>query len=183
MAKRVIITSGILLLYICVWIILHVSMNILAIGPNPVFQFSPNYKIIRGDMLYTKSGDEPLDYRQSFLFKEPVDAFYVKNEWLLGKSGGKYFAINMKTQKTDYPINSLQELNEISGLNVKSINWFDEQEEKINSPYLVPNKTIQKAKKVIDIVCTIALPFLSVILIIWIIKNRGGKRHQESFSV
>lgn len=132
---------------------------------------SQKFKLIRGDLLYIKDGNEGLDYRQSFPFDEKVSAFYSKDTWLLGKTKKGYFAINMQSQEIHYPLASEQEVISLSNIIVKPEDWIDSEKERMSSEYLLRNQAVVSFGKIFNVAFWVLFTCLCVGLFFWIKKK------------
>jgi hypothetical protein len=170
MSNKIVWSIGILCLFVAMWYLANQFIEPLEIGPNPTFVFSNNFRLVRGDLLYIKDGNEGLDYRQSFPFQEPVNSFYANDDWLIGKTKKCYFAINLKTQEIHYPLDTEDKIAELSNINAGRERWTDTSGDNIDSKYLIRFPGVENFRKYFNISSGVIIAGLCLGLIIWIRK-------------
>ena len=142
-------------------------------GPTPIYILSPNYAVVRN----TLSVVDPNNFDPEIVaitrilnsaIAESVNAFYVEDNWILGRTDIGYFAIDISSSKIEYPIESLEEIKELSGLTINSNDWIDSHEKRMNSKYLYRRQSVQVLGKIWNYTFLIAIPLCCILCFWWI---------------
>ncbi|MDH4203839.1 MAG: hypothetical protein OEV87_13235 [Phycisphaerae bacterium] len=169
MKKKVIISTSIILSVFVVWLTGSLLLDTLSIGPNPTYKFSPNYLMVHSSLYYYP---DPLDWDNVDMpVQEYVSSFCLKNNWLLGKTEKAYFAINMSTHETHYPVNTVEALSKNTRIQIDTEDWVEEHKERMRSEYLFRDPSIQKIRMLVNYLFGIVLSVLFVVLLIWIFRE------------
>ncbi len=169
MKKRILISASITVTGLVVWFISSVLLNAFSIGPNPTYDFSPKYIVVRGVLCHFP---QPPNFEiANYPIEETIWSFCVRHSWLLGKTEKGFFAINMDTDETYYPVSTSEALSEKTGFQIETEDWVDEYKERRSSKYLRKNVSIQKFRMIVNYLFGIALSVLFVVLLIWIFRK------------
>ncbi len=169
---KILISAGIMVIGIVFWFVGNFLLNIFELGPDPTYEFSPNYIMVVSTLCYFP---QPTDLDNiEYPVEELVESFCVKNPWLLGKTEKGYFAINMDSHETYYPINTFEALTGKTGVQVLPEDWIDEHKERMKSKYLRRNPTVIIFGKIFNVFFWIIYVCLGVGLLFWI-KDKPKK--------
>ena len=169
---KILISAGIMVFWIMFWFVCNYSLDLLAAGHSPIYDFSPNYLTMRGSLCYFP---QPTDLDNiEYPVEELVTSFCVKNPWLLGKTKKGYLAINMDSHETYYPINTFEALTEKIGVQVSPEDLVDGRKEGLKSKYLRRNPTVIIFGKIFNVFFLIIYVCLGVGLLFWI-KDKPQK--------
>jgi hypothetical protein len=169
MRKKLSMSLICLAIALTVWIVGYELLDALAISPNPTHDFSPNYIMVRGTLYYYPNPGD-WDHAENPV-EEIVTSFCVKNSWLLGKTNKGYFAINMETRETDYPISTVESLTEKTGFQISLDEWADDYKKRMNSPYLRRYPEVIRLAKLLNSSFWIIFAGLCFGLFVWIMRK------------
>jgi len=145
-------------------------------GPTPMYILSPDYAIMRGTLCQLDPNNfDPeivvITRTLTSVVQEKVLAFYVKDNWILGKTNAGYLAIETTKNQINYPIESTEKLQELSGLSVNSSDWTSNRD--FDSKYLYRRPQVQMFRKIWKYLSVVVIPIVCILLIVWV--NYGKK--------
>jgi hypothetical protein len=176
MVKRILMSMSIIAIGLMVWFTGSFLLDAVSVGPNPMYGFSPNYIMVNNSLYYYP---DPPDWDNAEIpLNDYISSFYVKNNWLLGKTDKGYFAINMSSHETFYPISTVEVLTEKTGIQISSEDWVDDRGEKWNSKYLRRNPAIIKFGKIVNAVFLFLFCGLCIGLFFWIKNAHVPHKHK-----
>ncbi|MEN6309542.1 MAG: hypothetical protein ABFD91_17480 [Anaerohalosphaeraceae bacterium] len=171
-------TVKILLIILMGYILLNFTFQFWQ-GPERSFDLGDRYQLnsCPGTLIYWKSDNHHEGREQPFIGS--VDVFYIENPWVVGRvNRSKWFAIQKNNHETHYPLASLNEIKEVTGLNIKESDlitnpynqWFPSRYEIIN-PWV---KIIVGAEAVI---------YITILLICYKLKAKLTKTNAKALSI
>lgn len=153
-------------LFLIAWFLCNNIVAALEWGPTPIYTFSPNYIMVRRTLCYIDNANTidieavSIQHVLASIIPENIEAFQVENNWLIGKTSIGYFAIDMKDHSLQYPIESIGEVKKISNIKKENIEWIDEYNEKLSSPYLYRRPGVQIVKRILNLCFIVSAPIL-----------------------
>jgi hypothetical protein len=112
------------------------AIDTLAKGIDPEYDLGENHRMIK-PFGYIAKIDQ---YGEIELITNGgnISQFAFFNDWLIGRDEKGYFAINKKTDKRDYPIDSINSLEKTVGQSMQSIEWITNS--RLMDPYVIKTK-------------------------------------------